>query len=57
MENCVSVMTRILRLYCSPSLAIADEHGKRHAMHAHKPQAVSYWLNPLFGDHVSLRLH
>ena len=28
-------------------LAIAGEHGKRHAMRAHKqPQAVSDWLNP-----------
>ena len=27
-----------------PSLAIAGEHGKRHAMHA--PQAASDWLNP-----------
>ena len=25
----------------SPSLAIAGKHGKRHAMPAHKPQAVS----------------
>ena len=36
--------------YCicisSPSLAIVDKHGKRHAMPAHKPQAVSNWLNP-----------
>ena len=29
----------------SPSLAIAGEHGKRHAMPVHKPQAVSDWLN------------
>ena len=26
---------------------MAGEHGKRHAMHAHKPQAISDWLNPL----------
>ena len=30
----------------SPSLAVAGEHRKRHAMRAHKPQAVSDWLNP-----------
>ena len=30
----------------SPSLAVVGEHGKRHAMPAHKPQAVSDWLNP-----------
>ena len=29
----------------SPSLAVAGKHGKRHAMHANKPQAVSDWLN------------
>ena len=29
----------------SPSLAIAGEHGKRHAPRAHKLQAVSDWLN------------
>ena len=29
----------------SPSLAVAGEHGKRHARPAHKPKAVSDWLN------------
>ena len=24
----------------------AGKHGKRHAIRAHKPQAVSDWLNP-----------
>ena len=51
MANCISMMTRILHLYLSsPSLAIAGEHGKRHAMLTHKPQAVSEsdWLNPHF---------
>ena len=34
-------------LYISSlSPAIAGEHGKHHAMRAHKPQAVSDWLNP-----------
>ena len=30
----------------SLSLAVAGEHGKRHAIRAHKLQAVSDWLNP-----------
>ena len=30
----------------SPSIAVAGKHGKHHAMRAHKPQAVSHWLNP-----------
>ena len=38
----------MLRLQCisSPSLVIAGEHGKRHAMPVHKPQAVSDSSNP-----------
>ena len=47
MENCACVMTKILRLYLSsPSLAIAGERRKRHALRAHKQEAVSDWLNP-----------
>ena len=38
-------MARMLHIY-SPYLAVAGEHGKRHAMAAHKPQAVPDWLNP-----------
>ena len=59
MVNCFAVMTKMLRLYLfsSLSLAIAGEHGKRHAMRAHKPQTVSDWLNPLSLGTVSLRLH
>ena len=34
MANCDYVMAS------SPSLAVAGKHGKRHAMRAHKPQAV-----------------
>ena len=30
----------------SPSLAIADDPGKRHAKRAHRQEAVSHWLNP-----------
>ena len=45
MTNCVSVMTKILR-FSSPFIHIECDHGKRHAMRAHKPQAVSDWLNP-----------
>ena len=35
---------------------MTGEHRKRHIMRLHKPLAVSDRLNPLFGDHVSLRL-
>ena len=34
-------MTKMLP---SPSLAVADEHGKRHTTRAHLPEAVSDWL-------------
>ena len=37
---------KILR-FISPSIVVADERGKHHAMRAHKPQAVSDWLHPL----------
>ena len=47
MVNCVSVMKKCCVCISSPSLAVAGEHGQRHAMRAHKPQAVSDWLNPL----------
>ena len=30
----------------SPSLTVAGNHGKRHTVRAHEPQAVSDWLNP-----------
>ena len=44
-----------LLFVCSSSLPIAGEHGKRHAMRAHMPQAVSDWLNQhSLEDHVSL---
>ena len=33
-------------IFSSPSLAVAGEHGKRHAMPAHNMQAVHDWLNP-----------
>ena len=46
MVNCFYVMIRMLHFYKLPSLAVAGEHGNRHAMPAHKPQAVSDWLNP-----------
>ena len=44
MANYVYVMARMLHFY--QSLAIAGKPGKRHAMRAHMPQAVSDWLNP-----------
>ena len=40
MANCVCICIS------SPSLAIADEPGKRHATRAHRQEAVSDWLNP-----------
>ena len=47
MADYIYVTAKMLSLYISsPSLAIAGKHGKRHAMPAHKPQAVSDWLNP-----------
>ena len=46
MANCVCVMTKYCVCISSPSLAIADEPGKRHATHAHRQEAVSDWLNP-----------
>ena len=30
----------------SKALAVAGKHVKRHAVCAHKPQAVSDWFNP-----------
>ena len=36
----------MLHFLSSPSLAVAGKHGERHAMRAHKPQAVSDGLNP-----------
>ena len=48
MTNYAYMMARTLH-FCyisSRSLAVAGNHGKRHAMRAHKPQAVSDRLNP-----------
>ena len=39
--NGVYLMARMLHLY-----KFTISHGKRHTMHAHKPQAGSDWLNP-----------
>ena len=46
MANYVSVMKKYYVCISSPSLAIAGEHRKHHAMRTHKRQAVSDWLNP-----------
>ena len=35
-------------VYTSPSIAVANEHGKRHTTRAHLPDAVSDWLNPFY---------
>ena len=41
----------------SPSLAVAGKPGKRHAnMPAHKPQAVSDWLNPPSQPLIALQI-
>ena len=45
MANCVSVMIKKMPL--SPSLAMADEPGKRHDVRAHEAEVVADWLNPL----------
>ena len=45
MSNCVSVMIKKNCLcLTSPSLAMADEPGKRHDVRA---EVVADWLNPL----------
>ena len=46
MANCFYVMARMRHFL--PSLAVADEPGKRHSRRAraHKAQAVCDWLNP-----------
>ena len=41
------MIARMMHFYISsPSLAVAGKHGKRNAIRAHKPQAVSEWLHP-----------
>ena len=44
-------MPQLLHKCCicitSPSLVVVGEHGKRHTIGAHLPEAVSNWLNPL----------
>ena len=45
-EVCLRDGTNAAFFIISPSLAFAGKHGKRHAMHVYKPQAVSDWLNP-----------
>ena len=47
MANCVSVMKKNCLCLTSPSLAMADEPGKRHDVRAHEAEVVSDWLNPL----------
>ena len=56
MANYVYVMARMLHFYNnnSPFLAILGKHGKRHAMSAHKTQAVSDRLIPHSLGHANL---
>ena len=46
MANCVYGCQECCVFISSPSLAVAGNHGKRHDIRAHKPQAVSDRLNP-----------
>ena len=48
MANCFYVMARMHGI-CKrlPSLTVAVEPGKRHALRAHMPEAAADWLNPL----------
>ena len=42
MANCFYVMARMWHLYLSlPSLIVAMEPGKRHALRAHMPEAAT----------------
>ena len=36
-----------------PSIIVGGESGKRHALRAHMPEAVSDWLNPLSSGTMS----
>ena len=45
MANCFYVMASIFTSL--PSLIVAMEPGKRHALRAHIPEATTDWLNPL----------
>ena len=48
MANCFYMIAGIRHLYTSlPSLIVAMEPGKRHALRAHIPEATTDWLNPL----------
>ena len=43
---CLRVDKKYLVCISSPSLAITDEPGNRHATRARRQEAVSDWLNP-----------
>ncbi len=47
MANCFYVMARMRNYKSLPSLIVAMEPGKRHALRAHIPEAATYWLNPI----------
>ena len=48
MANCFYVIARECGICTSlPSLIVADEPGKRHALRAHIPEAATDWWNPL----------
>ena len=47
MANCFYVIAIMRHLYKFPSLIVAMEPGKRHALRAHMPEAATDRLNPL----------
>ena len=47
MANCFYVMARMGIFTSLPSLIVAMEPGKRHALRAHMPEAATDWLNRL----------
>ena len=47
-EKIALLLHRHVDVLCSsPSLAMADEPGKRHDVRAHEAEVVGDWLNPL----------
>ena len=47
MANCFYVMARCGICTSLPSLIVAMEPGKRHALRAHMPEADTDWFSPL----------
>ena len=48
MANCFYVIARMRHLYkFTISHRCTMEHGQRHALRAHMPEAATDWVNPL----------